>query len=149
MTATEEFLGWDERLDLILHPEVYCSPHWEEDGRGPDDRHASADDYTLEDLVDMLDYDEDFCPLHIDPRYPAAPSGVWHRDYAKAHERLASLTIGHARRRSHEHGRGDVLHEYHATAAELRQLWEDYPHARWLFEEQYGEGVIDLVVEEQ
>ena len=143
-----EALAWDERLDLVLHPEVYCSPYWQEDGRGSDDRHANPKDYSLEELVEMLDYDEDFCPLHIDPRYPAAPSGVWNRDYVRAHERLAELTITHTRARSHEQGRKDVLHEYHLTAAEMRQLWDDFPHARWLFEEQYDGGIIDLVVED-
>ena len=127
-------------LAYILDVEWYCNGFLEEQGE-PRAEHASADDYEIDDLVDMFEHTE--CPLHIIPDYPAVPAGVWKRQANQAGEALDRLTEGNTGepilpgvRNSH----------YQATTDELRDLWRRFPHARWIYERDAKSGVITIDV---
>lgn len=141
----------EDRLAAILDHETYCLPYFEEeDGRDPGDTHADPSDYDEDDLLAMLDevgmYDPNPCPLHVSVAYPHAPMGVWSRDVDRAFDRLRDLTREHTGREPDDLATGDLAQEFHATAAELAQVWTDHPHARWKWEEWVAEGRVAIVV---
>lgn len=128
-------------IDYILDTDWYCVEFSRELGEEPR-AHASADDYILDDLAGMFEHTE--CPLCIHPDYDAAPMGVWARDVNEAGDALDRLTKGHT---------GDPIPEdtrnlsWQATAGQLRDLWRQFPHARWWYEKnaQAGDMTIQVV----
>lgn len=146
MASQREQEGEDDELtdaelvDLLRHPEVYgygCED--EGDWAHPDDTHADPNKYTDDQILAM---DEALaagglttCTLHVDHRYPIQPVGVWSPQVDVALDWLAQATAAHG---------GDTDGPYLATPDELRQLWNDQPHARWWIEEQGDAGSIKI-----
>lgn len=115
--------------------------------------HADPSDFDRDDLLEMWRSCANLCPLHLDPAYPRAPSGVWSRDVDRAWRRLAEVTEQHTGKRPSELalatdlGSDEVCgHEFHATTDELRAIFDEHPHARWWTDQQADDGMIDIQV---
>lgn len=133
--SSEPLLPDGMPMEFILDPAHWCDI---ENGDQPA-QHANPDDYRLECLIDMYNHVD--CPLHITPEYPIVPWGVWARQFNQATDELDRITRGHGI--DPEAGR---VHEFCATPAELRDVWERWPHARWAFEEAATEGRLVIRV---
>lgn len=136
---------WDrpEVIDAILYAPEVCH---EEDWTSPDDWHEDPDSHNLDDLIDMFVYDENMCPLHVRASYPYACNGEVQRQYVLAFDRLVQHTQRHTGCAPWHQGGDPYHHRYHATSEELRELWNDYPHARHQFEEQARAGTLTIEV---
>jgi hypothetical protein len=143
-------------MDYILDTEFYCNGFREEQGEEVAE-HARLDDYKLDDLVAMYDYAA--CPLHLHPDYPAVPEGVWKRDYHLATVALDRITRQHTGEETNgirfacpvdgiadDGCHDDRVSHYHATTAELREVWATYEHVRWVFELQAEDGLVAIHV---
>lgn len=137
---------WDrgEVLDAIFSAAETCDPGEFLFGASDADWHEEPEDYQLDDLIDMFIYDEEMCPLHVKASYPYAVQGEVARQFSHAHDRLNAHTMRHTGSPLNVRGDDGRWH-YYATEGELRQCWQDFPHARHVFEHFAQEG-DDLVI---
>lgn len=140
-------------LDYILDPEESCNGFRREQGE-PTAEHWRVDRFSPGDLVSMYDYAE--CPLHVNPDYALAPEGVWKRQYHLACVELDRLTTQHTGEDRDGirfvcpddgcTGCVDIVTTYHATRAELRDVFDRFPHARWALEQDAERGRVNITV---
>lgn len=145
----EPALSADEVIDMYRHPDIYgfgC----EDEGSWPhpDDTHDDPSRFTDDQLAQMhADAEQSLaslCLLHLDHRYPVVPVGVWGPQVDAAWDRLDDLTRQRTGKPAHVHEHTTFT----VTADELRQTWDDHPHAAWWFEVEAEDGALTIEVVE-